>query len=113
MNSHLKKLLATFSRALWRVAVSTILIVSVSANAQEYPTRPIRVISPYPAGSASDTVTRVVVDQVSQLIGQPMVIEARPAAGGSVGFAFVSRSDPHVYTLLSTTSPSATQTALH
>ena len=54
-------------RRLCRAAVPAILIAATaSANAQQYPTRAIRVISPYPAGSASDTVTRVVMDQVSQ-----------------------------------------------
>ena len=54
-------------RTLCRAGVAAILIAATaSANAQQYPNRPIRVISPYPAGSASDTVTRVVLDQVSQ-----------------------------------------------
>jgi tripartite-type tricarboxylate transporter receptor subunit TctC len=84
-----------------------------AARAQQWPTRPIRVISPYPAGSASDTVTRVVLDQVSQLIGQPMVIEMRPGAGGSLGFATVARSDPDGYTLVTSSSSMATETVLH
>ena len=81
MMSHRKKPAAPGLRALCRIAASTILLVSASAYAQDFPTRPIRVISPYPAGSASDTVTRVVVDQVSHLIGQPMIIETKPGAG--------------------------------
>ena len=72
--------------ALCRAALPIVLVVAAaSANAQQYPNRPIRMISPYPAGSASDTVTRVVLDQVSQLIGQPMVIELKPGAGGATG----------------------------
>ncbi len=78
-----------------------------------YPNRPIRVISPYPAGSASDTVTRVVLDQVSQLIGRPMVIELKPGAGGATGFATVARSDPDGYTLVTSSSSMATETVLH
>ena len=70
-------------------------------------------ISPYPAGSASDTVTRVVLDQVSQLIGQPMVIELKPGAGGSIGFASVARSDPDGYTLVTSSSSMATESVLH
>jgi tripartite-type tricarboxylate transporter receptor subunit TctC len=101
-------------RPFCRVAVATVLITtSISANGQDYPTRPIRVISPYPAGSASDTVTRAVIDQVSQLIGQPMVIEARPGAGGSIGFSFVARSEPDGYTLVASTSSMATESVLH
>ena len=62
--------------ALRGAVVPAMLIASLAAaNAQPYPNRPIHVISPYPAGSASDTVTRVVMDQVSQLIGQPVIID--------------------------------------
>lgn len=110
----LKKLHAVSLRALCRAAVPAILIAAMaSANAQQYPNRPIRVISPYPAGSASDTVTRVVLDQVSQLIGQPMVIELKPGAGGATGFATVARSDPDGYTLVTSSSSMATETVLH
>lgn len=101
-------------RALCRAALPAILIAATaSANAQQYPNRPIRVISPYPAGSASDTVTRVVLDQVSHLIGQPMVIEMKPGAGGSIGFASVARSDPDGYTLVTSSSSMATESVLH
>ncbi len=101
-------------RALCRAALPAILIAAAApANAQQYPNRPIRVISPYPAGSASDTVTRVVLDQVSQLIGQPMVIEMKPGAGGATGFATVARSDSDGYTLVTSSSSMATESVLH
>ena len=110
----LKKLLVMRSCALCLAGVAAILIAATaSANAQQYPNRPIRVISPYPAGSASDTVTRVVMDQVSQLIGQPVIIEMKPGAGGSVGFASVARSDPDGYTLVTSSSSMATEVVLH
>jgi tripartite-type tricarboxylate transporter receptor subunit TctC len=103
-----------YVRALCRAALPAILIAAAaSANAQQYPNRPIRVVSPYPAGSASDTVTRVVMDQVSQLIGQPVVIEMKPGAGGSIGFSSVARSDPDGYTLVTSSSSMATETVLH
>jgi len=102
------------TRALRRALVPAILIAATAAaSAQQYPTRTIRVISPYPAGSASDTVTRVVVDQVSQLIGQPVVIEPKPGAGGSVGFGYVARADADGYTLVASTSSMATESVLH
>jgi tripartite-type tricarboxylate transporter receptor subunit TctC len=100
--------------ALCQAALPIVLVVAAaSANAQQYPNRPIRMISPYPAGSASDTVTRVVLDQVSQLIGQPIVIELKPGAGGATGFASVARSDPDGYTLVTSSSSMATETVLH
>jgi len=109
-----EKLFVKTFRALRRASLTAILIAAAaSADAQQWPTRPIRVISPYPAGSASDTVSRVVVEQVSQLLGQPMVIELRPGAGGSVGFASVARSDPDGYTLVTSSSSMATERVLH
>src|SRR6516162_334778 len=59
-------------RVLCLAAAGTPLLAATAAlSADDYPSRPIRVISPFPAGSASDTTGRVVVDQVSQIIGQP------------------------------------------
>ncbi|MBI3704433.1 MAG: tripartite tricarboxylate transporter substrate binding protein [Rhizobiales bacterium] len=90
-----------------------LIAATASANAQQYPTRAIRVISPYPAGSASDTVTRVVMDQVAQKIGQPVVIEMRPGAGGSIGFGAVAKSEPDGYTVATSSSSMATESVLH
>jgi tripartite-type tricarboxylate transporter receptor subunit TctC len=84
-----------------------------AAHADDYPSRPIRVISPFPAGSASDTVARVVLDQVSQTIGQPMVVEARPGAGGIVGFADVAKADPDGYTIVTSSTSMGTGEVLH
>jgi tripartite-type tricarboxylate transporter receptor subunit TctC len=85
-----------------------------AAQAQQpYPNHPIRVISPYPAGSASDTVTRVVMEQVAQRIGQPMVIELKLGAGGSIGFGFVAKAAPDGYTVATSSSSMATESVLH
>ncbi len=101
-------------RALCGAAVAAILLAATAAaDAQQWPTRPIRVISPFPAGSASDTVSRVVLDQVSQLLGQPVVIELRPGAGGTVGFATVAKAAPDGYTLVTSSSSMATELVLH
>lgn len=95
------------------LSCGVLLFAAAAANAQQWPTRPIRVISPYPAGSASDTVSRVVLDEVSRLLGQAVVIEMRPGAGGSIGFASVARSDPDGYTLVTSSSSMATERVLH
>jgi tripartite-type tricarboxylate transporter receptor subunit TctC len=92
---------------------AVLLLAAASAYAQDWPTRPIRVISPYPAGSASDTVSRVVLDRVSQLLGQPMVIEAKPGAGGIVGFADVAKADPDGYTIVTSSTSMGTGLVLH
>lgn len=101
-------------RPLRLAAVPALLLAAgATANAQQYPDRPIHVISPYPAGSASDTVTRVVMDEVSQLIGQPVVIELKPGAGGATGFTAVARAEPDGYTLATSSSSMATESVLH
>ena len=68
---------------------------------------------PFAAGSASDTTGRVVLDQVSQNLGQPMVVEVRPGAGGILGFAQVAKADPDGYTLVTSSSSMATESVLH
>jgi tripartite-type tricarboxylate transporter receptor subunit TctC len=71
------------------------------------------VISPYPAGSASDTTARVVLDQVSQLLGQAMVVEPQPGAGGLIGFATVAKAAPDGYTLVTSSTSMANGVVLH
>jgi tripartite-type tricarboxylate transporter receptor subunit TctC len=96
------------------LGIAAVLVAAtVAALAQQWPTRPIRVISPFAAGSASDTTGRVVLDQVSQNIGQPMVIEVRAGAGGTIGFAQVAKADPDGYTLVTSSSSMGTETVLH
>jgi tripartite-type tricarboxylate transporter receptor subunit TctC len=102
-----------FSMRCGAAIIASLAAAAVPANAQQWPTRPIRVISPFPAGSASDTVTRVVLDQISQLLGQPLVLETRAGAGGSIGFAAVAKSDPDGYTLVTSSSSMATEFVLH
>ena len=95
------------------VTLAGALLAASAAHAQDWPSRPIRVISPFPAGSASDTVGRVVLEQVSQLLGQPMVVEAKPGAGGVVGFADVAKADPDGYTLVVSSTSLGTGMVLH
>src|SRR5579885_2981303 len=88
-------------------------LIAASAHAEDWPTRPVRVISPYPAGSASDTVTRVVVEQASQIAGKPFVVEIRTGAGGTVGFGSVAKAAPDGYTVATSSSSMATESVLH
>jgi tripartite-type tricarboxylate transporter receptor subunit TctC len=75
-------------------------VACMQAAAQSYPTKPIRVVVPLSAGSGTDIVARTVMDQVSQQIGQPIIIENRLGAGGTIGIASVARAEPDGYTLL-------------
>jgi tripartite-type tricarboxylate transporter receptor subunit TctC len=92
---------------------AVLLLATSAAAAEDWPTRPIRVISPFPAGSASDTTARVVLDSVSKFVGQPMVIETKPGAGGIVGFADVAKADPDGYTFVTSSTSLGTGSVLH
>src|SRR5262245_3689037 len=74
--------------------------VSRIAWAQAYPTRPVRIIVPFPAGQASDTMARLMGQTLSERLGQPFVIENRTGAGGNIGTESVVRAAPDGYTLL-------------
>jgi tripartite-type tricarboxylate transporter receptor subunit TctC len=71
-----------------------------AARAEDYPTRPITAIIPFAAGSASDVVSRILFDRMSRSLGQPIIIENRPGAGGNNGSALVAKDKPDGYTLL-------------
>src|SRR5471032_162013 len=70
-----------------------------SAGAQVYPTHPITLIVPYPAGGPSDVLTRILAERLKTALGQPIVIENVTGAGGSIGVGRVARSAPDGYTL--------------
>jgi tripartite-type tricarboxylate transporter receptor subunit TctC len=95
------------------VAAAILVAGAVAAAAQQWPTRPIRVVSPFPAGSASDTTARVVVNQVGQLLGQSMVVEPQGGAGGVIGFEMVAKAAPDGYTVVTSSSSMANGKVLH
>ena len=68
-------------------------------TAQEFPNRPIKFIVPFPAGGPADTISRIVTEKMSSILGQPIVIEARAGAGGMIGIASVAKSDPNGYAI--------------
>ena len=76
---------------------------SLAAFAQGYPARPVKMIVPFPAGGPTDVMTRVVCDKLGQALGQPVVVENKPGAGGSIGADLVAKSAPDGYTLLMAT----------
>ena len=86
-------------RRLAAIAALVALLPAASA-AQDWPTRPIRAIIPFGAGSATDLVPRIVFDQLSPQLGQPIVVENRTGAGGTLGTSAVAKADPDGYTLL-------------
>jgi tripartite-type tricarboxylate transporter receptor subunit TctC len=70
------------------------------ASAQQWPSRPIRAIVPFGAGSTIDIIGRIVLEPLSAALGQPIVVENRGGAGGSIGTAAVAKAEPDGYTLL-------------
>ncbi len=77
-------------------------LAPVSAPAQQYPSQPIRVIVPNPAGGLPDTLSRIVGKRLQERIGQPVVIENRPGANAGIGTAALTASAPDGYTFIMT-----------
>ena len=78
--------------------------VSLVAGAQEYPTKPIRVICPYGAGGAADIIARSAAHELSKLLGQGVIVENRTGAGATIGYEAFATSPADGYTLLATAS---------
>jgi tripartite-type tricarboxylate transporter receptor subunit TctC len=89
-------------RTFLRLAAGAAALPAMSriAWAQAYPTRPVRIIIPFPAGQATDTIARLMGQSLSERLGQPFVIENRTGAGGNIGTETVVRATPDGYTLL-------------
>ena len=81
-----------------------ILFCYTSANSQNYPDKSIKVVVPFSPGAGTDTIARIVGNKFAELIGQPIVIENRPGAGGAIGTELVSKATPDGYSLLFTPS---------
>jgi tripartite-type tricarboxylate transporter receptor subunit TctC len=87
---------------IWPAVVVAIALAAgvTPARAQDYPSRSITVIVPFPAGGASDVVARIVGNQMSKILGQPIIIENVAGAGGTLGGARAAAAAPDGYTLL-------------
>ena len=98
------------------VAIGAFLATTLSgfsAQAQDYPVRPIQVIVPFAGGSASDVVTRIMLDRMGKTLGQPFIVDNRPGAGGNTGTLAAVRTAPDGYTLvMSTVGPLAANRTL-
>jgi tripartite-type tricarboxylate transporter receptor subunit TctC len=95
-------------------AVAAAAAALAQSGAADYPDRPIRIIVSVPAGGGVDTVTRIVADKMSRMLGKPLVVENKPGVAGSVAAEYVFKAPPDGYTLLaSQPSPITTNPFLY
>ncbi len=85
----------------WLVAGAVLLAGTCNAPAQSWPSKPVRIVVPVSAGSATDVTARLIADHLQQQLGQPFVVENRTGAGGTTGMGYVAKQvDPDGYTIL-------------
>ena len=108
-------------RAFQRVTFSTVIAMSVAVAAtsgiahaqQNFPSKPIRIVVPFSPGGTSDTLARLIGQKMSESWGQPVVIETRTGAGGTIGTGIVAKATPDGHTLLLSSPAFVISAALH
>src|SRR5574341_796079 len=96
-----------------RLFLVLVLAYAPLALSQAYPSRPVKLIVPFPAGSATDQIARVIGQQLQEAMGQPFVVENKPGAQGSIAATEVARAAPDGYTIMVTTNtPQAANVSL-
>src|SRR5580765_6750488 len=89
------------------------MIAASNSHAQNYPNRPIRLIVPFAAGGAVDVLARLLGGKLSDQLNQPVIIENKPGAGGTLAADAVAKSPPDGYTILQNTAGAAVAPALY
>ena len=87
------------------LALAAMLAALPQADAQDYPSRPVKIIVPFPAGGTADVMPRLIGEWLSRKWGQPVVVENRTGAAGNIGAEAVAKAEPDGYTLLSAPPP--------
>jgi len=93
---------------------ATLAAAPVCAQTSDWPSRPIQMVVPFPPGSSPDTLARMIAEPLSEKLGQPIVVENRPGAGGNIGTRHAAQAKPDGYTILLTINgPIVTAPALY
>src|SRR6266851_2583916 len=95
------------------IALSTVAFHAGSVLAQTYPSKPIRLVVPFAAGGAVDVLARLLASKLTESIGQTLVVENRPGAGGNIAADAVAKAPPDGYTILQNTNGQAISPALY
>ena len=88
----------------WIFATAASFTLVMSAQAQSFPNKPIRLVCPFPPGGAVDIASRAIAAELTKTLGQPVTVDNKPGAGGNIGGAEVARSAPDGYPLFMSTS---------
>jgi tripartite-type tricarboxylate transporter receptor subunit TctC len=107
---HVRQLGATTLRVICTLALTT--LVALAANAQTYPSKPIRIIVPYAAGGAVDIIARIIGQPLSEQLKQPVIVDNRPGASANIGMELAAKAVPDGYVLLMASNGIATNMAL-
>jgi tripartite-type tricarboxylate transporter receptor subunit TctC len=102
----------TLAKITRSVAAAALALHAVVAGAQAWPAKPLKLVTPFPPGGSADVIARLIANQLSVQLGQPVVIDNRPGAGGLVGNEYAAKQPPDGYTLLLITGAYPVQVAM-
>jgi tripartite-type tricarboxylate transporter receptor subunit TctC len=100
-------------RHLLGIAAVLFAFAATAASAQNYPTHPIKLVVPFPAGGSNDVMARIIAPHLEQALGQPVIVDNRPAAAGQIGTDAVAKAAPDGHTLLLVASSHTVTPALN